>query len=600
MSSRLRWLVALTVGGTLAATMLAAPTTPNGWIERTFFGDGVKAAVAMPGDTVASFGFIPFRLTVDNGQTRELRWRAAFHVSATGSSDGETTVAITVPPGRAIERWIYVPTPGAGQNSSGRYYVQTGMAAVTLTGTGIDETTLRFYAAGGRPNPMVPWAVSRTLETTARTRIAGLKATRGSRFASRSFPAGTTAPLIAGAPNLASFDPAEAAADWRAWSPFARVVILSDEFDGMAPAARAALRNWVSLGGQLYLAPSAPRAAARQPVGAGAVVTLARPLADEADDASGLFAPAGLFNGTAAYPSAGELSLQRGGLADKIPAAKGVGDWLIGFFVGFAVLIAPVNLYVLVPRRRRHWIFLTVPIISIVAVMVLVAMIYLQDGVGGEGVRRALVLLLPGDNQAAVFQEQVARTGMILNGGYPLADDVLCANVPAEDVNFQLGRTLRFDRNQGAASGDWFRSRARLAQHLRRLVPTRARVEQVGRASDGAPIVESTVAGTLRNFCLLDRDAVEWTADQIPQGTRVTLQRTAKHARDLATEFAATGSQHFRGLVGNMVEGFSPGRFVAFAGAADLAPIPTLATIRWKESDTMVTGMVLAADGGTP
>ena len=40
-------------------------------------------------------------------------------------------------------------------------------------------------------------------------------------------------------------------------------------------------------------------------------------------------------------------------------------------------------------------------------------MIFLQDGVGGRGERQALILLLPGQSKAAVWQEQVSRTGVL-------------------------------------------------------------------------------------------------------------------------------------------------------------------------------------------
>src|SRR5204862_8002116 len=46
-------------------------------------------------------------------------------------------------------------------------------------------------------------------------------------------------------------------------------------------------------------------------------------------------------------------------------------------------------------------------------------------------------------------------------------------------------------RAHGLGGGEWFRSRARPAHLLRRLMSTRARIELVGHAADGAPIVES-------------------------------------------------------------------------------------------------------------
>jgi hypothetical protein len=241
--------------------------------------------------------------------------------------------------------------------------------------------------------------------------------------------------------------------------------------------------------------------------------------------------------------------------------------------------------------KRRQRLFFTLPAISIAAVALLVAAIWLQDGVGGDGARRALVVLLPGDNQAAVFQEQVSRSGLLFGASFPLPEDVVCASVPTDDYG-PGGRTFTFERQENTASGDWFRSRARQAQHLRRLVPTRARVEQVGTAPDGAPIVQSSVGTTLRNFRLVDASGA-WEAREVPSGARVTLSRSTSQEEPgkRASQFGLACSAHFRYLVhGCLTE--EPGRFVASTGDFELAPIATLPGIRWTASDVMITGLL--------
>ena len=62
---------------------------------------------------------------------------------------------------------------------------------------------------------------------------------------------------------------------------------------------------------------------------------------NDTNEHEGLFAREGVLSNSLAIPN--DLSLQKGGLADKVPPAKRVGDWLVYFFVGFAVLVAPVN-----------------------------------------------------------------------------------------------------------------------------------------------------------------------------------------------------------------------------------------------------------------
>jgi hypothetical protein len=602
-------LLRIALGLSLACAPLAAApaTVSNGWLVQSFTGAGVKGTIAIPGDSVPRFGFVPVRVTIDNAQQRDLRWEAGFELNSYNnfglSSGAGSSTTMIVPAARATERWIFVPTPDAGltRNGYGYYGGWAGMN-VTVNGTGLGDTRMQFYGSGGsRPNPMVPWGVSASLETAVRTRIAALRTAPGTAAPRRyRVPAlSGPQPVVNGPANLVAFDPAQALGDWRVWSPFARVILRADEFAFLPPANRGALRNWVALGGTLYLSPAQPRPADRQNFGAGQIVTLAQPIESGTGDDAELFNPAALFNTTPAIPNSGDLSLEKGGLAEKVPPAKRVGDWLVYFFLGFAVIVAPVNLYAIAPVRRRHWLFLSLPAISLAAVALLTGAIYLQDGVGGHGARRALVVLLPGDNQAAVFQDQISRTGLLFKGDFALPDDTLCATIAADDSNIQPGRALEYNRQNGRALGDWFRGRARQAQHLRRLVPTRARVEQVGQAPDGAPIVQSSVGATLRKFYYVDRGGGSWSAELIPAGTRVTLQRLSGNSDygRAATEFGAVGSIHFNQLVQSCVMNPTPDRFVALADDSDLAPIPTLTTIGWDDSTVMISGVVANVSG---
>ena len=589
--------LALALGAPIAA---AAGSAAGGWMLQSFSGDGVKGTLTIPGDSIPRFGFVPVRVDLANDQPRELQWQAVFTVHSSSNSAATSaawTVRLPVAAKHTGTRWILVPTADAGmfRDYGGYYPSYTGMS-VTLTGSGLPTAQLQFFpGTSGRSGQMVPWAVSTSLESGVRSRIARMTADpsspRARQFGRRGgAPVTGPVPLLSGPPNLTPFDLTQSLGDWRIWSPFARVVMRADEYAVLLPANRFALRNWVALGGRLYLFSSPAAGAGREFLGTGAIVHLAQEIEDRAADADGLFTPAGIFDPTLVTPSNGDLTPPKGGLADKVPRAKNVGDWLVWFFVGFAALIGPINLYVIAPARRRHWLFFSLPAISVAAVAVLIAAIYLQDGVGGDGARRAMIVLLPEDNQAAVFQEQVSRTGLLFNSTFSLPEDAICANVATEDSAFQTGRTLQYDRQQTAASGDWFRGRTRQAQHLRQLVPTRARVELVGRAPDGAPIVQSTASATLHEFCYLESAGKWWEAEKIPTGVRVTLAPKSDRTEVGPGEEVSPG---FRRLIVAAFGGASswrPGHFVARAEASELAPIATLPTVRWNDSAVMITG----------
>ena len=596
--------------------LLHAATSPVVGLQQSFTGTNVKATLFIPGEMVPRFGFVPLRVSIDNRESRDLRWQARFVQSSFSNSGlattSQTTTTLLAPAGRSADRWIFVPTSDTGPvRNNGAYYGAWGNFALNIDGNGISETNLNFNSGGRGGTTMAPWAVSASLDGVVRAHLSSLKTDAPlSRPGMRGRPAPATGPrpLLTGAPNLFAFDPAQSLGDWRIWSPFARVILPAEEFATLAPANRAALLGWVALGGVLYVAPSSATTGGAEHIGAGLVIRLRDPIApDERHDSEGLFSNGSIFGLTLAIPQ--DLPLPKDGLLSKISPAKRAGDWLVYFFVGFAVLVAPVNLFAIAPARRRHWLFLTVPAISLVAVGVLVTAIYLQDGVGGEGARRALVVLLPGEHQAAVFQEQVSRTGLLFGTSFPLADDTICAAVEVEDSSNLPGRVLDFARNEGRASGDWFRGRARQAQHLRRLTPTRARVEQVGTAPDGAPIVQSSVGATLRDFSYLDAAGVPWGVKVLPAGTRVTLRRlenseaftdhaatfalvTSAHLTNLAQAAFAAPTQAAAGRTAARAWRGSPGRFLALADDSDLAPLPTLASIRWQDSAVLMTGLV--------
>jgi hypothetical protein len=202
-----------------------------------------------------------------------------------------------------------------------------------------------------------------------------------------------------------------------------------------------------------------------------------------------------------------------------------------------------------------------------------------QDGFGGEGVLTGTVCLLPDSNQAVVTQTQIARTGVMTGTGFDLADDIVLENKSASSGAWPHrsgGRAEHYQRSQGYAAGDWFASR-RVQEHvLRRLAPTRARVELVGGGEAGAaPVVQSSVGAVLKDFRYVDSAGHIWGVEEVQPGRRVTLMRRQ-----------------------NLLSPNSPdvGFFTARGGAAEgLTPISTLDSIRWDEPEFLFVGPLVGA-----
>jgi hypothetical protein len=375
---------------------------------------------------------------------------------------------------------------------------------VEVIGPGVPRAGRMMFPNAANNTAMAPLATTLVLEQVVR----GKFSSSGSRTL----------------PNVAGFEPAQVPADWRVWSSFNSVLISREEFDALDGARRAALRTWVATGGVLFLSPEVAGDARMERLGAGRIETLSEPLADVA--AADIFARLQLGAFAPGMPDRDRTSFAPGTPMGETVKFEPVDTlWLSLFLVAFAAFIGPVNLFWLAPATKRHRLFLTTPLISIVGAAAVAGAIVLQDGLGGNGIRRALVLFVPGESQAAIFQEQGARSGFLSRREFPLEDGVLCAVLPVDgNIYTSVEATRVYTREQGRAGGDWFGNRARQAHLLRSLMPTRARIELVGTAADGAPTVESTLTTELRDFRMRDAEGRTWSAPSVPKGRRVTLR----------------------------------------------------------------------------
>ncbi|MEO7414134.1 MAG: hypothetical protein ABIZ81_12340 [Opitutaceae bacterium] len=540
-------------------------------------------------------------------------------VRRTGSSAPAVVNIVTSgPPGGASRA-------GAAPFMAGSAFVSTTpmVLAADISGPGVTAGH-QIFPGSTWPNGMRPFAVSAGLEALLRSKLSS---------------------LMGGAPNLSVVEVAQLPADWRVWSSFSGVVLSRDEYAALDAARRGALRAWVALGGQLYLSPVEQVVGVEkqstdiQKLGAGAIVTFSAPLGTagaEADLSSAaeveraalwaaevaarrarggrgggggggalspvptlvsggaaLVADLHLFAETPGLPDRSALVLENGSLFDAMGEQSLDNTWLAVFLVVFAVVVGPLNLFLFAPADKRHRLFVTTPLIALVATMALGVTILVQDGTGGRGERRVFVALLPGENTAAVVQEQAARAGFLLRRSFALPDDIALTVLPPETGFTYGGPNSQLERGRGTAGGDWFQSRARQAHQLRRIVPTRARIEAVGVASNGAPIVQSSLGTTLREFWYVDADQKTWGAAEVPSGQRVTLQLTP--TRPNLESVIQGGTTNFRALVA-AARSDETGRWWAKGGATELAPLATLRSVRWKEGEVLYTGAVESAE----
>lgn len=575
--------------GARAETVVAIPTHPD---------EKVSIRIASPCLEIPAFGFMPLRVTIVNSAERERTWQGQFTVGSFNGTAGMAAMVVefAVPPRQTRESWVFVPVAESGELGP----------APDITDTGVNFPVRGRAATRARSVP-APTHRGRTMSMTlyvdfsgagvvgvGRMHFPGLSGSANMRqIAATQAIESIIEPALKGegiaSPTVALVNVNQLPPDWRVWSPYALVYLGRGEYAQLDVARRAALRAWVAAGGVLYLVPETESERTFETCGAGQIISLSKPLAT-VPSATALVNLDLSLASHAGYPDQDMLRLQPGstlhGAAERAPSSM---KWLIGFVAAFAIIAGPINLYVLAPASKRHRLFVTTPLISLAGVAVLGAAILIQDGMGGEGWRQALVVLIPHQHEAVVVQEQASRTGFVATQAFAIADDVQMTRLPFPNERGQYHSATGQDllRRDGTASGGWFRSRSSQAQLLQRVVPTRARVERVGVEQNGAPIVLSSFAITLRGFVCVAEDGDLWHADELAPGARVTLSAGG----DWIDPRAPGCTERFADLFAQATAR-RPGCWVAKSSESDLAPIATSHSVRWRTADVLVTGML--------
>ena len=437
-------------------------------------------------------------------------------------------------------------------------------------------------------------------------------------------PVAVTTPLAAGfrqtilnagmrgEPNITPIEAAAMPADWRAWSPFHAVLLTASEYMAYSPEQRAGLRDWVMQGGLLFLEPTTPGPLIGGPllqerVGTGVITTMAWTIDDYLappepnEDATAWVKVA---EPTVLFPllqfDALALTLPSGQLLSAPPLSRDfmrgdsywTGKWAALILAAFAFLAGPVNLFRLAPGGRRHRMFFTTPTIALAFAGVLGASILWWDGFGGGGNRAVVVVFVSEEGKAVIYQDQVARTGVLGTQSFPMNDITVMANLSVSNYD-ATGRSAFLVRGDGMARGDWFRNHWGAAQHLRQLAPT---TNWIG-VTPGlmAPMVESRMPIQLHSFIYVDGRNQFWYASDVAPGAAVRLQRAALR---LWPPLNPGGSKYLDNVLAAAAR-IEPGRWVALGAPTDLAPIPTLRSIAWRDN-IVFTGLATIVGSRTP
>jgi hypothetical protein len=533
---------------------------------------GIDIMLSSPIDTTPESGFVPVTIAVRNHSNAAHTWDFHSNSDRYNGRNGVTSLSldssIEVASGQASRVRLLapvVPTDGA---------VGPSQVVMTITGYGVGNGNAYFPAAVEETLPIL---VSDTLDAELWAALR-TKLTKGSKS---SGPAGSLVDLK------------ELGSDWRALLGFQSFWLTTEDYDALDPATQAAIRDWVAQGGQLYLCADSPDPGVRAAFGfADASAERAAHGGGEAHWVSRGSAPdlaMTVITSGAVSPGKRLVSSPAKGnrLVDSLGRLRLNFPLLMTFIVLFALLVGPVNLFWIAGAERRPRLFWTTPAISVGASLLLLVLIFWEDGFGGMGHRIAVVQLLPAEQKEVIKQEQATLTGVLLSTRFGSMDDLFLAQLPI------TGRAPGDCRQSGHAyDGGWFASRRVQAQLVEAILPTRAEVQLLNAraAGDGAlPEITSTIASTLDTIVYVDSRGASWQGRNLHTGERQTLEH-GPPGNSLFVVPEADGD-----LIGPMVAGTArrPGYFYAASGDGPF--IATLPSIRWNMQKAVYTGPVTIA-----
>jgi hypothetical protein len=594
----------LTVVGLLLLPL--APARENLFIQTpppTYEGDRTQVEVAALFSVAPPTGYLPVRVTVRNERNREgvARLETSSQIGQGARSHlVESEREIRAPAGRTTSSDLLVPVATRFKNFG---FFDQGTDILLSGNFGRSRGGIRTQFDPGGPAVLMSEPLftpnSSMLDAEVNRRSSGF--TRSNQvFAAR-------------------FSPADLPDDWRAYAGYDVMLLTDADWRQAPPGARAAILQWVRLGGRLDFHATGPTT-----LGSLGIQT---PAADPAAPSAGRpygFGQVGLLR----HPtgSTGSLKLDpaatvrryhsttqpylirsiQNDYSARWPLQDTFGNQNFGYatfivlLVAFGILVGPINLFVFAKSGQRHRLFVTTPIIALGTCALLLGLILLRDGLGGRGSRLALIEIRPdaGENRAYILQEQISRTGVLLGGKFTTSEEAAITPVPiAESPWARLtpargGAGMRLTlapRKRGLeVRGDMFQSRSEQAQLVRAVVPTRGRIEIEN--PDGPPRFISSFQFAIETLHYCDPQGGCWKAKNLTAGEPVTARQISEGDYQQAVTSLRNrfGTRH-----GNLLQAASkrPDHYVATTSTP-----PTVATfdaIRWTSDQAILTGPVV-------
>ncbi len=562
-------------------------------------------------DILPASGHAPIVVELSNGSNRERSWNFAFrsihknHVIFNGQDNiVESSYNLSCPAGAKQRYELSVPLVSLLSSSYSSY----------SNGTALE---LDVYASGERKQqgsmgstPLESeWPSALISNQLSVNNLAKLDNEQQSYFNKSSSSRGHSNYIeFAG-----TFIAEELPSDWRIYSGFNAMLISLDEWRKTPATSQKTIQRWVEQGGQLTICDSTSSLTTSQLFN---VTTEPAELKHKGSTALGMGTIQFYqLNSTSSIKNKADLVMSMSDLADNTQSTQLANgrtshDWslyrLLGdkasfveFFVIilvlFALIVGPVNFFYFAKKGKRHRLFITTPAISIIASLLMIALILMIDGINGKGARVALVEVDPANHQFIIQQDQCLRAGVLVEARGEIAEDVFISPIkmPVSEwtrVSSMNESSLRLkyadSENGKQLSGDWLLSRSDLGFYLEQQMPTRAKVELSH--NNGQPAATSSFDKVLNEFCYRDADGQVWWAKSLAPGQLTQLTKD-EHNQKFET-FLANNQKAYSETLRERIQLLSSQNERFFALSDQPPFISSFEQISWNDQTSIITG----------
>lgn len=540
-----------------------------------------QVEVYSPFEGLPNRGYLPVTVKIRNGFEQDRRWTISFDAKPRygygESVTSKSSFTITTPKLSETEHELMVPIPTSVDRSPEAEVI------MQLSARGINPRSGSLQGYHHRDWPSIAFSDELDGRDNLDQLTTHLRNVR--KVISSNEPAATL------------FEAKDLSSDWRAYTGFDVIMLTDTEWMALEPSVRREILAWNRLGGHLLIYTTAANASpssfgiedvgakGNRSLGKVSVVSWNEDRINYKDTAGLLIKVPKLANQL--YNSfTTKWGLQKTfGFRNFNPVAV----FLI--LIAFAIAVGPVNLFVLAKPGMRHRLFITTPIISLAASFLLILLIIFQDGFGGSGIRAAVMLLNsePEERRAYVIQEQISRTGVLLNRSFEMEEPTFLSPAVMNtsrwthfDDSSSLGATFRYLGSD--LGGDWFQSRSEQAHYAQTIRPTRARIERLGKDEDETPRFFSSIDFGLRDFFYISESGKVWKAtSEVQAGQEIKLVESDEEALTAFWNSArADFTTPLKAKIGKLIEQ-EKDTFFAMAISPRDHLVPTLQSIRWKK-----------------